>query len=310
MKDAWDFISAWTQAKPHTKRRCFFERIIFFLLFACTSFSGLVTFLVISILLSQTVQFFSHVSFAQFFLDSEWTPLFAQKHFGIWPLICGTFIIAGIALSIALPVGLCAAIFLSEFASKKQRAILKPSLEILAGVPTVVFGYFALIFITPLLQKVLPNLAGFNALSAGIVLGIMLIPIVSSLSEDAIYAVPHSLREGAYGLGATRMQTIFKVILPSARSGIAASMILALSRAVGETMIVAIAAGQKAQLSLDPRESVQTMTAYIVQVSMGDVPQGTLSYQTIFAVGFMLFVITFGINWLNLYLSHRAARER
>lgn len=265
--------------------------------------SGLLSILttvgILVVLLYEGAGFFSEVSFAQFFGDTQWTPLFAQKHFGIWPLIAGTLLTTTIAMAVALPFGLLAAIYLSEFAGARTRRLLKPALEVLAGIPTIVYGFFALTVVTPILQRVLPGLAGFNALSAGIVMGIMIIPMISSLSEDAIQAVPRALREASWGLGATRLATIFRVTLPAAASGITASVILAVSRAIGETMIVAIAAGQQPNLTFDPTQSVETMTAYIVQVSLGDTPAGTLEYRTIFAVGIVLFAMTLVMNVLS-----------
>ena len=281
------------------------ERVVYGVLLACALVSIATTVGILAVLLSETVAFFSEVSFSDFLLDTQWTPLFADKHFGIWALVAGTALTAGIAILTAVPLGLLSAIYLSEFAPAAVRAVLKPGLEILAGVPTIVYGYFALVVLTPVLQSFVPDLAGFNALSPGIVMGVMILPMVSSLSEDAIRAVPRALREGAYALGATELATIFRVVLPAASSGIAASVILALSRAIGETMIVAIAAGQQARLTLDPRVPIETMTAFIVQVSMGDTPTGTLEYRTIFAVGSVLFVLTFVMN----YASHRLRRR-
>ncbi len=281
------------------------ERAIELVLGACAALSLFVTGGIIIVLAYEAIEFFREVSPWQFFGDTEWTPLFADKHFGIWPLVTGTALTSGIAIAVALPAGLLAAIYLSELASQRMRRVLKPALELLAGVPTIVYGYFALSVVTPLLQKLLPNVSGFNALSAGIVMGIMIIPMISSLSEDALYAVPRSLREGAYALGAGQLATILRVVLPAATSGIAASVILAVSRAVGETMIVAIAAGQQPRLTFDPRVPVETMTAYVAQVSMGDVPTGTLEYRTIFAVGSVLFVLTFAMNLLSQRLARR-----
>jgi phosphate transport system permease protein len=236
------------------------------------------------------------VSLFDFLFDTQWTPLFAQKEFGIFVLISATFLTSFIALIVALPAGLLAAIFLSEYASERLRKILKPALEVLAGIPTVVYGYFALLWVTPLLKEFIPGLSGFNSLSAGLVLGIMIIPTIASLSEDAIYAVPRSLREGAYALGVTRREVITGVVLRAALSGIVAAFILGVSRAVGETMIVAIAAGQNPRLTLDPTVPVQTMTSFIVQVSLGDTPTGSLEYKAIFAVGMTLFLITLLLN--------------
>ncbi|MGM0574516.1 MAG: phosphate ABC transporter permease subunit PstC [Myxococcota bacterium] len=281
------------------------ERVIGGFLFACAALSIVTTLGIVAVLAFETVAFFREVSFADFFGDTQWTPLFADKHFGIWPLVSGTVLVTGIATAVALPFGLLAAIYLSEFASDRGRSILKPLLEILAGVPTIVYGYFALVFVTPMLQAIVPGLAGFNALSPGLVIGVMIIPMVSSLSEDALHAVPGSLREGAYALGARKLPTIFRVVLPSAMSGIAASLVLAISRALGETMVVAIAAGQQPRLSMDPRVPIETMTAYIVQVSMGDTPTGTIEYRTIFAVGATLFLMTLVMNLLGQRFTRR-----
>ncbi|TNF37397.1 MAG: phosphate ABC transporter permease subunit PstC [Deltaproteobacteria bacterium] len=275
------------------------EKLIEWTLLACGLVSIFTTLGILAVLLVEAVGFFDEVSLADFFGDTQWTPLFADKHFGIWPLISGTFLTTAIATLVAVPFGLLAAIYLSEFAPARARRILKPALEVLAGVPTIVYGYFALVVVTPLLQQVFPGLAGFNALSAGLVMGIMIIPMVSSLSEDALHAVPMSLREASWGLGAARLTTIFKVVLPAAMSGIVASIILAVSRAIGETMIVAIAAGQQPRLTLDPSVPVETMTSYIVQVSMGDTPTGTIEYRTIFAVGVTLFAMTLVMNVLS-----------
>ncbi len=283
------------------------ERAIEVVLFACGALSIFTTLGILFVLSVETWAFFQEVSLGEYLGDTQWTPLFADKHFGVWPLISGTVLTAGIAIVVAVPFGLLAAIYLSEFASERARKILKPSLEILAGVPTIVYGYFALVFLTPILQTFVPDLAGFNALSPGIIMGIMIIPMISSLSEDAIYAVPNNLREAAYGLGAGKLQTIFRVVVPSARSGIAAAITLAISRAIGETMIVAVAAGQQPNLTLDPRVPIQTMTTYIVQVSMGDVPTGTLEYRTIFVVGATLFAMTFAMNMISQRMAKRAS---
>ncbi len=265
--------------------------------------SGLLSVLttagILTVLATETWGFFQEVSLAEFLGDSQWTPLFADKHFGIWPLLAGTALTAGIAMAFALPVGLLAAVYLSEFASPRVRRALKPAMELLAGVPTIVYGYFALVVVTPALQHVVPGLGGFNALGPGLVMGVMIVPMVSSLSEDALHSVPMALREAAWGLGAGRVTTVWRVVLPAARSGVGAALLLAVSRAIGETMIVAIAAGQQPNLTLDPRVPVETMTAYIVQVSMGDTPAGTLEYRTIFAVGTALFLSTFALNLLS-----------
>lgn len=272
------------------------ERIIGSVLMACALISIFVTVGIVLVLAVQSAGFFREVSLTKFLGEKEWTPLFANAHFGIWPLVCGTLITSAIAILFALPLGLLAAIYLSEFATERTRKLLKPLLEVLAGIPTVVYGYFALTFVSPMLQKVVPGMGTFNALSAGLVMGVMIIPIIASLSEDAIYAVPPSLREGAFALGAGKLKTVFKVVVPAAFSGIAASVLLGVSRAIGETMIVAVAAGQQPQFTFDPRQAIQTMTAYIVQVSKGDTPTGTLAYHTIFAVGLSLFVMTLIIN--------------
>lgn len=281
------------------------EKIIESLLFLSALVSVLTTIGILWVLLSESVAFFKQVSVWKFLTDSQWTPLFADKHYGIMPLVAGSFLTTVIAIMVALPVGLSIAVYLNEYASKKIRNTLKPVLEILAAVPTVVYGYFALMIITPYLQKIIPGLSGFNALSPGIVMGIMIIPLVSSLSEDALNAVPDSLREASYGMGATRFQTAFKVLIPAASSGIIVSVILAVSRALGETMIVAIAAGQQPRLTFNPLVPVETITTYIVQVSMGDVVQGSLEYKTIFAAGIALFVFTFLLNNLSFWVKKR-----
>ncbi len=275
-------------------------------LFAAFAFLSIFTTIgIIGVLVVETAAFFRHVSLLDFITDRQWTPLFAEKHFGIGVLASATLLTTVIALAVSLPVGLLAAIYLSEYAPGRIRRILKPGLEVLAGIPTVVYGYFALLFVTPLLKQLIPSIAGFNALSAGLVMGVMIIPTVASLSEDALYAVPRSLREGAYALGATRREVVTGVVVPAALSGIAAAFILAMSRAIGETMIVAIAAGQNPRLTLNPLVPVETMTAYIVQVSLGDTPTGTLEFQTIFAVGMSLFLITLGLNVLSHWFVRR-----
>ncbi|WP_188606563.1 phosphate ABC transporter permease subunit PstC [Aquaticitalea lipolytica] len=258
-----------------------------------------VTVGIILVLSIEAINFFSEVSIVDFFTDTQWTPLFTEKHFGILPLLSGTLLTSLIAIIVALPIGLTISIYLSEYAPKSFRKTIKPLLELLAAVPTVVYGFFALIVVTPILQDFIPGLSGFNSLSAGIVMGIMIIPFVSSISEDALHAVPSSLREASFGMGATKLQTAFKVIVPAASSGIIVSVILAISRAIGETMIVAIAAGQQPRLTLDPTVPVETITAYIVQVSLGDVQHGSLEYRTIFAAGITLFAFTFLLNTIS-----------
>ena len=256
--------------------------------------------------MTDPVAFFREVSPVEFLTSTKWTPLFIEKHFGILPLLTGSMLIAAGAAAVALPLGLAAAIYLSEYAAPRLRSILKPVLEILAGVPTVVYGYFALTFVTPhIIRPLFPNADYYNALSAAVVMGIMIIPLVSSLSEDAMTAVPRALREGAYALGATRFEVATRTVLPAALSGIVASFILAVSRAIGETMIVAIAAGATPNLTLNPLESVQTMTAYIVQVSMGELTFGSTEYQTIFAVGLTLFALTLLMNIASIFVLRR-----
>jgi phosphate transport system permease protein len=285
------------------------ERLIEGMLFLCAALSVLTTVGIIAVLAVETIEFLREVPIIEFLTGTEWTPLFASPRFGVLPLVVGTLLVSAIAMIVALPMGLLSAIYLSEYAAPGIRRVIKPTLEILAGVPTVVYGYFALMFVTPLLQRYLPGLAGFNALSPGIVMGIMILPLVSSLSEDAIRAVPRGLREGAYALGATRMQTALRVVIPAAFSGITASFILAASRAIGETMIVAIAAGQQPRLTGNPFVPIETMTAYIVQVSLGDTPQGTLEYRTIFAVGMLLFLSTFALNLVSTWMRDRFRQE-
>jgi len=278
------------------------------MLFVCAAVSVAVTAGIILTLLMETIGFFRSVSIKEFFADTQWTPLFVNKHYGIWALVSGTVLTSFFAMVTAIPLGLISAIYLSEYSPDRIRKVLKPSLEVLAGIPTVVYGYFALTFVTPLLQKFIPGLAGFNAVSPGIVMGIMITPIVASLSEDAIYSVPLSLREGALALGGSKLRSTFRVVLPTAFSGIAASFILGISRAVGETMIVTIAAGQQPRFTLDPRVPIETMTAYIVQVSLGDTPHGTIEYNTIFAVGMLLFMMTLVFNLIAHFMKRRFLR--
>lgn len=268
-----------------------------------------VTIGIILVLSIQAFAFFSEVSIIDFLTDTKWTPLFTQKHFGILPLLMGTLLTSFIAIAFAVPVGLSISIYLSEYAPKSFRQSVKPALELLAGVPTVVYGFFALTVVTPFLQGFIPGLSGFNSLSAGLVMGVMIIPYISSLSEDALHAVPYSLREAAYGMGSTKLQNAFKVIVPAASSGIIASIILAISRAIGETMIVAIAAGQQPRLTLDPTVPIETITTYIVQVSLGDVSHDSLEYKTIFAAGIALFIFTFLLNTLS-YKARKKFQEK
>jgi phosphate transport system permease protein len=271
--------------------------------------SGLITLLttigIIWVLVSESIGFFSEVSLIDFFFDTQWTPLFTQKHYGILPLLAGTFLTTFIAILVAVPLGVVIAVYLSEYAHRNFRMAVKPLLELLAAVPTVVYGFFALTVVTPWLQSFIPGVSSFNALSAGLVMGVMIIPMISSLSEDALQALPKSLREASYGMGATRFQTAFRVAVPAASSGIIVSIILAIARAVGETMVVAVAAGQQPILTLDPREGVETITAYIVQVSLGDVPHGSIEYKTIFAAGITLFAFTFLLNNISYWLKKK-----
>jgi phosphate transport system permease protein len=284
------------------------ERIIEFSLFLCALSSIAITVGIVGILLTESWSFFSNVPIVDFLTDTQWTVLFENPHYGIMPLIAGTLVTSSVALLLALPVGTTIAIYLSEYANTRVKEILKPVLELLSAVPTVVFGYFALLFVTPILQKLLPELPGFNMLSAGIVIGIMIIPYVSSLSEDAMRAVPVTIREGSYAMGATRLQTALRVLFPSAFSGIASAYVLAFSRAVGETMVVAIAAGQQPNLTLNPMEGAATITAYIVQVSLGDLPHGSIAYQSIFAAGLTLMAMTLLFNIAG-YLLRKRYRE-
>ena len=286
-----------------------FEFVIEWGLFLCALLSIGTTIGIIVVLTVETAAFLRQVPIIEFLTGTEWTPLFAVPRFGVLPLVAGTTLVSLIAMTVALPMGLLSAIYLSEYASAGVRRVVKPVLELLAGIPTVVYGYFALLFVTPLLQRFIPSLSGFNALSPGIVMGIMILPLVSSLAEDAMRGVPRGLREGSYALGATKMQTSLRVVVPAAFSGITAAFILAVSRAIGETMIVAIAAGQQPRLTFDPTVPVETMTAYIVQISLGDTPQGTLEYRTIFAVGMLLFIGTFGLNLVSAWLRERYREE-
>ncbi|WP_307342019.1 phosphate ABC transporter permease subunit PstC [Caldalkalibacillus uzonensis] len=275
------------------------------LFLACAFLSILVTFGIIYTLLKETIGFFGQVSIVEFVTGTQWTPLFQPQQFGVLPLVAGSVLVAAIASMVAIPIGLASAVFLSEYAPDRVRRVVKPILEVLAGVPTIVYGFFALSFVTPLLRVFIPDLGLFNALSAGIVVGIMIIPMIASLSEDAMTAVPRSIREGAYALGATRLEVALKVVVPAAFSGIVASFVLAISRAIGETMIVTIAAGAMPNFTFNPVEPVQTLTAYIVQVSLGDTPFGSIEYYTIYAVGMTLFVLTFVMNMIAGWVSRR-----
>ncbi len=281
------------------------ERIIEAILFLAASVSVATTVGIVVILVKESFVFFQVVSLWDFLTDTQWTPLFADAHYGILPLLSGTLVSSTVARLVAIPLGTIIAIYLSEFAPFTVREVAKPFLEMLGGVPTIVYGYFALLFVTPLLQKLFPSLPGFNLLSAGLVMGIMIIPYVSSVSEDAMRAVPMALREGSYAMGATRFQTAIRVVTPAAFSGIAAAYILGISRAVGETMILAVAAGMQPNLTWNPMEPAATITAYIVQVALGDLPHGSIGYQTIFAAGLTLALITLFFNVLGHMLRKR-----
>jgi phosphate transport system permease protein len=298
---------------PHNpfknERVSIMNKVMPVLLFLCAIVSVLTTIGIVVTLATETYQFFKQIPVFDFLFGTKWSPLIPPKSFGILPLLGGTMLITVIACLVAVPIGLASAIYLSEYAPKAVRKIIKPILEVLAGVPTIVYGYFALSIVTPIIQTVFPGTGIFNALSAGIVVGVMIIPMVSSLSEDAMSAVPRSLRDGAYALGATRFEVALKIVVPAAFSGIVASAVLAFSRAIGETMIVTLAAGSTPNLTVNPLDSIQTMTAYIVQVSLGDTPHGSVEYGSIFAVGMTLFVITFLLNILAQYIARRFREE-
>jgi phosphate transport system permease protein len=289
----------------YSARRHAGERVIEFILMSAALVAVATTVGIVFILVKESLSFFATVPLWEFLTDTQWTPLFSDAHFGIVVLLTGTLVSSAIALSVAIPLGTIIAIYLSEFASERVRETWKPVLELLAGVPTIIYGYFALFFLTPILQQIIPGLPGFNVLSAGLVMGIMIVPYISSISEDAMRAVPMSLREGSYAMGATRLQTALRVVVPAAFSGIAAAYILGISRAVGETMIVAVAAGMQPNLTLDPTEPAATITAYIVQVAKGDLPVGSIGYQTIFAAGLTLFLVTLVFNLAGFWLKRR-----
>lgn len=295
--------SALTARERRAQR--FRERAIELVLLIAAASSVFVTLAIVGVLVYESAGFFKIVPVTDFLFGTTWSPLFADPQYGILPLLGGTLLSTAVALLFVAPIGLLTAIYLSEFASPRAREITKPILELLSGVPTVVYGFFALLFVTPFLQTFVPGLPGFNILSAGIVIGIMIIPYVASLSEDAMRAVPNGLRDGSLAMGATRFETAMKVVLPAATSGVAAAFILGISRAVGETMIVAIAAGQQPNLTLDPREPAATITAYIVQVALGDLPHGSIAYQTIFSAGLVLLVITLIFNIIGFWLRHK-----
>ncbi|HWA12860.1 MAG TPA: phosphate ABC transporter permease subunit PstC [Burkholderiales bacterium] len=281
------------------------ERLIEGLLFLAASVSVAVTIGIVVILVTESYQFFKHVSIVDFLTDTQWTPLFDDAHYGIMVLLSGTLVSSLVALVVAIPLGTVIAIYLSEFAPFTVREVAKPFLELLGGVPTIVYGYFALLYVTPALQYFFPSLPGFNLLSAGLVMGIMIIPYISSVSEDAMRSVPMAMREGSYAMGATRFQTAIRVVTPAAFSGIAAAYILGISRAVGETMILAVAAGMQPNLTWNPAEPAATITAFIVQVALGDLPHGSIGYQTIFAAGLTLMLLTLFFNILGHVLKRR-----
>jgi phosphate transport system permease protein len=290
---------------PIRRLRRFKEKVIELLLFLAAASSVLVTVGIITILVTESMPFFAHVPLWDFFTDREWTPLFENAHYGILPLLCGTFMSTLIALLVAIPLGTVAAAYLSEYVPGSWREVLKPILELLAAIPTVVYGYFALLFVTPLLQKVFPEMSGFNLLSAGIVIGIMIVPYVASLSEDAMRSVPSHLREASFAMGASRLQTVFRIVMPSAFSGMTSAYTLGISRALGETMVVAIAAGMQPNLTLNPLQPAATITAFIVQVSLGDLPHGSIGYQSIYVAGLTLLILTLIFNIIGLWLRKR-----
>ena len=297
------------QGTPGAWKKKISERAIALVLLLSTMLSILVTAGIIFVLLFEALKFFGEISFWEFISGTRWTPLFSSKHFGVLALVAGTTLTAVLAMVVALPLGLLSAIYLSEYAPDKVRKPVKPILEVLAGIPTVVYGYFALLFVTPILRQISGDISVFNALSASIVMGIMILPMVSSLSEDAMRSVPRTLREGAYALGSTKLEVSTLVVVPAALSGIVSAFILAVSRAIGETMIVTIAAGQNPNFTLNPFVPIETMTAYIVQVSMGDTPAGSIEFETIFAVALLLFAITLAMNLLSQYVVSRFREE-
>jgi len=281
------------------------DRVIELILLAAALVAVFTTLAIVFILVYESAAFFEHVSIKDFLTDTQWTPLFDDAHYGIMPLVSGTLTVTFVALLVAIPLGTIIAIYLSEFATYRMRETVKPILELLGAVPTVVYGYFALLMVTPFLQKLIPDLPGFNMLSAGLVIGLMIVPYVASVSEDAMRAVPRYMREGSYAMGATRLQTAMRVVVPGALSGIAAAYILGISRAIGETMVVAIAAGMQPTLSFNPTEPAATITAYIVQVSLGDLPHDSIGYQSIFAAGLVLMLMTLVFNLIGFYLTRR-----
>lgn len=298
---------------PHrdfSKRRFLIgERIIEGVLFSAAALSLLITIGIVFVLLKESLSFFGVVPVGTFLTDTVWAPLFSEPRYGIAPLLCGTLLSTLVALTVAVPIGLMVAIYLSEFADERAREVVKPVLELLAGVPTVIFGYFALLVVTPFLRNFFPELPTFNILSAGLVIGVLIVPYIASLSEDAMRAVPNALREGSYALGATKLETAFSVVAPAAISGIAGAFVLGMSRAVGETMVVAIAGGSKPNLTLDPTEGAATITAFIAQVAKGDIQTGSLEYHSIYAAGLTLLVLTLLFNVIAFVLQRRFREE-
>jgi phosphate transport system permease protein len=281
------------------------DRIVEAVLLVCGLVAVFTTLAIVAILFYESSSFFQHVPVGEFLTDTMWTPLFADARYGILPLVSGTLTVTFVALLVAIPLGTIIAIYLSEFAGHATRETVKPVLELLGAVPTVVYGYFALLMVTPFLQKLIPDLPGFNMLSAGLVIGLMIVPYVASVSEDAMRAVPRYMREGSYAMGATRLQTALRVVVPGAFSGIAAAYILGISRAIGETMVVAIAAGMQPTLTFDPTEPAATITAFIVQVSLGDLPHDSIGYQSIFAAGLVLMLMTLVFNLIGYFLTRK-----
>lgn len=298
-------VSFTSASHPARRLRRLRERAIEAVLLGAACSSIFVTLSIVFILVAESIPFFEHVSVREFITGTEWTPMFANPKFGILPLVSGTFLTTFIALLVAIPMGTIAAVFLSEYLPARAREIVKPVLELLAAVPTVLYGFFALLFVTPLLQKIFPNLSGFNVLSAGLVIGVMIIPYVSSLSEDAMRAVPSHLREASFAMGATRFQTSFRVVIPAAFSGLTSAYVLGISRAIGETMVVAIAAGMQPNLTLNPTEPAATITAFIVQVSLGDLPHGSIGYQSIYVAGLTLLLLTLTFNLVGFGLRRK-----
>ncbi|MCH4395592.1 phosphate ABC transporter permease subunit PstC [Staphylococcus haemolyticus] len=296
-------------AKNNAKKGGFSDKIVPIILGLIAAISILTTIGILFTLITETITFFTRVSIVEFLFTEDWNPTGSDPKYGIWALVIGTLKITVIATIVAVPIGLGAAIYLSEYASDKARRIIKPILEILAGIPTIVFGFFALTFVTPVLRTIIPALDSFNSVSPGIVVGIMIVPVITSMSEDAMASVPNKIREGAYGLGSTKFEVATKVVLPAAASGVVASIVLGISRAIGETMIVSLAAGSSPTASLNLTNSIQTMTGYIVEVATGDATFGSDMYYSIYAVGFTLFIFTLIMNLISYWISKRFREE-